>query len=441
VSPACARIAAIIFAVAFVVRLGAAVFVPQEANDSARYVTLAHNLRAHGTYSAYPDVSKPTMDDAPLYPLVLVLSMAVFGAGGLALRLPGIVFGAAAAPVAFFLASRLSKNDRTAAIAGIAVALLPSLVAASTLVLTEGLYAFALALAALLYLRAWRMGDAGAAPAGGPRQLVLTAGAAGAVLALAALVRPVAAGFFVVGGAGLLIRSGAIGRRWAAGALLAGAYAACFWLVLSPWVVRNYAVTGGFVPLTSRGPGQLWLGSYEPSGGRYTDESYAAYQARCRELSADELKAEALQRIAAHPFRWAGWGVMKVGNVWLGRPGGERLLKGKRLLAAVAWLPDLAAVALAALAIILLVRGRMPPGAGALLLYLATETAAYFALLGLARFRIPLMPLVIVLAALAAENLRRREAATASETPAGDDVAKRPDAPSEGLSPGAGTQA
>lgn len=431
-SPACARIAAIIFAVAFVVRLGAAVFVPQEADDSARYVTLAHNLRAHGTYSAYPDASKPTMDDAPLYPLALALSMCLFGAGGLALRLPGIVFGAAAAPVAFFLASRLSKNTRTAAAAGIAVALLPSLVAASALVLTEGLYAFALASAALLYLRGWRMADAGAAPASGPRQLVLAAGAAGAALALAALVRPVAAGFFVVGGAALFIRSGVIGRRWAAGALQAGAYAACFWLVLSPWVVRNYTVTGRFVPLTSRGPGQLWLGSYEPSGGRYTDESYAAYQARCHELSADELKAEALQRIAAHPVRWAGWGVMKVGSVWLGRPGGERLLRGKRLLAAVAWLPDLAAVALAALAIILLGRGRMPPGAGALLLYVATETAAYFALLGLPRFRIPLMPLVIVLGALAVENLWPRRGTPAAEPPAGGDVTKQRSAPSQG---------
>ena len=99
-SRACARRAAIVFAVAFAVRIGAAILVPQQADDSARYVTLAQNLISHGVYSAYPDASKPTMDDAPLYPLMLALSVYLFGAGGLALRLPGILFGAAAAPLA-----------------------------------------------------------------------------------------------------------------------------------------------------------------------------------------------------------------------------------------------------------------------------------------------------------------------------------------------------
>jgi len=408
-----ARRAGFVFAVAFAVRLGAAAFMPQGADDSTRYLTLAENLAAHGVYSAHPDASKPTMDDAPLYPLVLVVFMWAFGKGALALRVPGVIFGSAAASLAMLLGRELTRDERMSLAAGLAVALLPSLVGASTLVLSEGLYACALTGAMLLYVKAWKRAAVRPPAEGGAARgarLALGAGVAGAVLGVAALVRPVAAGFFLVGGAGLVVRSWVSGGSLGRGAVRGAAYAVSFWLVMSPWVIRNYAACGRFVPLTTRGPGQLWVGSYEPSGGRHTDEAYAAYQRRAGELAPDEIKAEAVARIAAHPVRWSGWGLRKVANVWLGLPGGERLLRGRKLLAAVAWVPDLVVVALAAVALLLIFMRGAPcgMGAGAVGLYLATETAAYFALLGLARFRVPMMPMAVVLAAVTAEALLAR---------------------------------
>ncbi len=92
---------------------------------------------------------------------------------------------------------------------------------------------------------------------------------AGVLLGLLALCRPVMLAFPLVVAVHLFFTWG--GRtpsvRWKIVLLIL-----CTAATISPWTYRNYALTGRFIPVTTGGGWNLWVGNYVPADGRDFDE-------------------------------------------------------------------------------------------------------------------------------------------------------------------------
>jgi 4-amino-4-deoxy-L-arabinose transferase-like glycosyltransferase len=134
--------------------------------------------------------------------------------------------------------------------AALLLAAYPNHVVYSTLHLTEPLSTFLLLLAVFLSLR--------------PNSL-LAVGATGVVIGLASLVRPL---FILLPGALAIWYWRIVPGR--AGALLRTAMVGLFTvLAVSPWVIRNHAVTGRWLTLSTNGGRVFWMGNYPGAFGGY----------------------------------------------------------------------------------------------------------------------------------------------------------------------------
>lgn len=91
-------------------------------------------------------------------------------------------------------------------------------------------------------------------------------GMSGLAIGLAMQFRPNLTLFPLVAAAMLLLLRGV---RWRT-TVLTTAYLACALAVLAPWIVRNYLLTGAFVPTSTHGGIQLWYGSLQT--GPYLEE-------------------------------------------------------------------------------------------------------------------------------------------------------------------------
>ena len=94
--------------------------------------------------------------------------------------------------------------------------------------------------------------------------------AAGIVFGLAALVRPVA---LAVPAFAATVEW--LGGRWAAGWRLLGGLSLGVLLVVGPYLLRNHAVSGRFVPVSAQAGFNLWASSL---GTRGTDEPYVSWR-------------------------------------------------------------------------------------------------------------------------------------------------------------------
>jgi 4-amino-4-deoxy-L-arabinose transferase-like glycosyltransferase len=183
------------------------------------------------------------------YPVALAGAYRVFGPG----KVSGVLFqtgvGVATCVVlALVAASALGPVAGRAA--GLMLAIYPNHVFYSTLHLTEPLSTFLLILAVLFLLR--------------PSSLFSVA-AAGVLLGLAALVRPV----FILLPAVLAFwywrvyptRRGAMVRTGITGILALAA--------VSPWLIRNHSVTGRWTTVSTTGGHNFWVGNYRGAFGGY----------------------------------------------------------------------------------------------------------------------------------------------------------------------------
>jgi hypothetical protein len=122
-----------------------------------------------------------------------------------------------------------------------------------------------------------------------------------------------------VGVAAVLYRPG-----WRAAAGWSAAAALGVVLVVVPWTVRNYAVTGGFVPVALGAGNGLWLAAHphvtETAGHRRSDDAefMAIYTAHDDDVALDRALARAgLAQIVRHPVRYALSGGTRTANLWL----------------------------------------------------------------------------------------------------------------------------
>jgi 4-amino-4-deoxy-L-arabinose transferase-like glycosyltransferase len=240
----------LILALALIIRLGyvyvqlnhhlfhVATFAP----DSDRYIRMAGHILNQAMISY--DGRSLTAGDVPGFPLFLAGLRAVFGPGLIWIYLAQVILSAATVLLVYLIGSELF-SAKAGLIAAAFASVAPLLLLFVATPLSEVLYTFLATAFLALYVRARR------SPA--------WALAAGLVGGAAVMTRPVLAIFVGLLGLIMLARKG---RRGLGLALLAG-----FALVLAPWVIRNAVAFGEFIPLSSRGGFEFYLGNAADSTG------------------------------------------------------------------------------------------------------------------------------------------------------------------------------
>ncbi len=245
-----------VFALALVLRLGWVAVLEGRSRgligpDAPSYDALATNLLAgkglqkedythlftDGTSSLTVRSFRP-----PLLPILLAGVYGVFGHHILAARALVAILGAVTCVVVCHIGRR-AFSERGGMLAGLAAAVYPKLVYYSGLVSTETLCTLLLAIAVWLVIAAWQDKSWWRWPA------------AGAVLGLAALSR---SSLLLLPGVTVLwaVIAAADRRRALKGGLL---LLAAFAVVMAPWCIRNWAVHRRFVPATTEGGYTFWV--------------------------------------------------------------------------------------------------------------------------------------------------------------------------------------
>ena len=369
--------------------------------DPAFYHQAASTLAAgdgHLDFGGEPSARWP-----PVFPFVLAPFYAVFGSDPLVGELVNAALGAACVPLLFLLARRLFGR-REAVIGAAVLAVFPGQILYTDLLLAETLYAFWLLafflLLSVLPLDRWW-------PA-------LAVGAAVGVMALTRsegvfLAIPVAAVWWPQLARAVLLRRVAL---LAVGALL----------VIAPWTVRNAIQLDSFIPIAINGGQTLWSGhnpgasggpTYPPPGlvpQTHDPESPEAVIAQDR-----FLRDEALEFMVENPRReleliplkliHLNRGDSAVVEPWLNNvaAGDDKPVTGNVYVVMSAIL-DAAYYALLALTVLAVVLFRrelwaQPVLRGILVLGMVALVLYGLVFYGNPRYRAPLEPLMILLAA------------------------------------------
>lgn len=141
---------------------------------------------------------------------------------------------------------------------GMVIALWPTMVMLTTLMVSELLF-LVLTLAAL---------DLWTRPG---RRLVWSAMAAGLLLGAASLVRPIAMLLPVVFAGALWLQAGLDRQVFRAQTVRAIIASLALASVVAPWTWRNYQLYGAFIPVSTNGGALLWMGNSPASDGSFID--------------------------------------------------------------------------------------------------------------------------------------------------------------------------
>jgi hypothetical protein len=408
-----------LWAAAFAVRAaytGLAVgFGASPASDSVTYDTVAWNLaQGHGFSMTGAGGPYPTAFVPPVVPyLVSLLYRAAGHHYGTALLAQCAV--GALLPLALAALGRSLFGPGAARLAGWLAAFHPLLVFFNAYLLTETTFTVVLTLA-LLATAAWVK-----TPTRG------RAFGAGLLWGMASLTRPTALllpGVLLIWAWRPVGLSSAGGERLRQAALLLGGGLLC----VAPWTMRNAAALGGFVPVTTGG-GRSLLDSNNPvvledpslHGNAVSTLQLPPYAERLRGLSEREQDARsaamAWDFLREHRADWARMAGWKLGRMW--RFTAERgttgtwQAEGSPLAGLLRAVDPLALVSIALLPF--LAWGTVIALRGPRRWYqsLPLWVAAYFSLIavvfwGSLRTRLPVEPLLVLLAAVGLDDALRR---------------------------------
>lgn len=416
------RWAALLFVVALALRVAFVLAVHRESlgfNDTLFYHSSA-TLMADG--QGYADFNgAPTARWPPAYTFLLSLLYRAFGADYLAGELFNAVIGAAAVPLLMLVALKVFGR-REAIVAGALLAVFPGQVLYTEVLLAETLYATALlGVFALLCVLA-------------PERR-RTAVAIGMAIGLATLIR----------GEGPLLLAIPLAAWWPELSKrdLAKRFALVFCataLVIVPWTVRNAVVLDDFIPLSTNGGTTFWSGHNPRANGGPT---YATPELLARAGPAGDpgtpraqeslLRREALEFIVSNPRReleliplkllWLNRGDSAAIEIWINnvQEGPKPLSTSNTVvLGAIADFAYYGLLLITILSIVLLAElRRLRVTRGVLGLFAASLVLYGFVLYGNFRYRAPLEPLMILLAAPLLVRLGRLRAhpSPPAETP------------------------
>jgi 4-amino-4-deoxy-L-arabinose transferase-like glycosyltransferase len=365
-------------------------------NDTLFYHRTAESLAGGDGYVWF---GEPTSRWPPVYPALLGLVYWLLGSGTTTGELLNALVGAAAVPLIYLCGLRIFGR-REAILAGALLAIFPGQIFFTDVLLAETLYATLLL--AVLTLCLWL-----------PRERWWAALAVGLAIGVAAETR--AEGLL------LAILPLAIWWRppWRTVALLAAGAT----LVVGGWTLRNLDRMDAFVPISTNGAQTLWSG-HNP--GAYGGPSYSApgaaadlpagFSPQRQELDdAARLRREALDWAVDHPLGeallvprklvWLLRGDSSILFQWVqpGAPGAPKAISDTTAIP-FGNLADLFFYGLLAFTIVAAIgawRNRpLPPAQRALWLLLGASLVLYGVVLyGNYRYRVPLEPLMILLAA------------------------------------------
>ena len=210
------------------------------------------------------------------------------------------------------------------------------------------------------------------------------------------------------------------GRSWFAGPALALGVAA---LCCVPWTIRNYTVFHAFVPFRSTLGLQLWMGNNAASKDVWLGEGHpihsSAERAKYVELGEiaymQEKREEAIRYMLTHPSREAHLIGRRFIALWSGgtpNPLSDFFRYHSLWFRSVLLFNILAAIG-ALLGIVVLIR-RRNTYAFPVAVFPLVFPWAYYATLALPRYRLPIDPIVLLLAAVALQRLVQRLALNAS---------------------------
>jgi hypothetical protein len=414
---------------------GEGTIVAYQGNDSKAYSEIAANLHRTGRYGTAQ--MKHPADWSPVAPFLYAAVYRVNGGVNEELgRAVVAVLGALTVLFVYLLGRRLGGAG-VGLLAALLTAIYPTFIDNSEQILSEPIAAFTLAAAMLAFL--W------ASDAGRPIWSWIVPGA---LMGATALARPEYLPFVAVLAVVAAIR---VGRQidFKIGIASAALFVAAFCAVLAPWTIRNYLVLDRFVPVTTGGGKALFVATYLPGKGRQLPVKRALIErftgnenVTDREVADTEMKNlldrvarkypdmerdAALARIGREnfrkylrerPFAYMRMVETKMWNIWR-RGSGPTMRAGGW----IAFHYVVLALALTGLAVLAFRRRfeAIPIG-----LLIGGITLLGGLLLAVPRRNVPLMPLVLALAAAGAvwlalvaggwltERIRRRRAPTAS---------------------------
>jgi 4-amino-4-deoxy-L-arabinose transferase-like glycosyltransferase len=278
--------------------------------DSHSYWTIASQIVRNQTYQYGSENSK--IFRAPLYPLVLTPFTAIGqpnpnSTSVLLARVFGCVLGGLAV-ACILIATHKIAGSRAAVAAGLLASVYPGAVGMSIFILSEAVATplFVASCALLLLACRARPTDANVSmpPTNSPQHARWFVLAAGMTLGLACLARPSWILWPIVAIPYLWIACKTSGSRLARHRLeLASMLMVGVLLVMSPWWVRNFAVTGKFVPTTLQVGASLYDG-WHPGASGSSDENMDFV---IPFLAAQQAEDEMLAKLGIEPqstFEW-----------------------------------------------------------------------------------------------------------------------------------------
>lgn len=373
-------------------------------SDSANYIEMARTL-SEGL--PMRDAGGNVAFFSPGYPMVLALAFEIAGAGLSTANAVNLTLGAVTTLVTYLLAKRATGDRVVALIAATAFAVLIPAVAGSAMVLKENLsvpllVGFTLAVVALLETRR-------------PR---LVAGVAGLLY-----------GVGVLAGASVILTGGVIvvALIWRKQAWRETAAAGCVSvigaaLIVAPWLWHVDQTLGRPV-LTTNGSFNLYVGNNPVATGRFVSmrdsplgAQWRVMRARDGELRAtDHLGELAVAYIRTHPTETSVLAMRKLGLFWLPDFPDQADRSDSKIITALRWAEALQHIVIVFLGAFALIRWRQRSKAERLILitvgcFWIVHAAAYV----MPRYRLPVLPLLLVTATSVAMPLVRRTIRTAA---------------------------
>lgn len=323
-----------LFGVALLIRLVAAIVWEYRLEedqqfrfgDSAGYWNLAERLATGQPYQYNSELAK--VFRTPGYPLLLAPLFWIWETPPTwAARFVGCLFGAGSVLLVYFLTRKIF-DCRTGWIAGWLATFYPGGIAMSIFVLAEGPFLFFMLLQLFLMFQAIQSGLRS-------NRKVLLFSTAGICYGIACLIRPSWILFlpfwFVVA---IAVNRD---RRWTL--MGSGIVMLAFALVMSPWWIRNYQVTGHFV-LTSLQTGTSLYDGLNPNATGASNMKFAPIekrrfvaQARFNQMLTNQIEYEFNRHMTQKAVTWARnnpavvarLAVTKFGRIWNPFPNNQEL--------------------------------------------------------------------------------------------------------------------
>lgn len=395
-----------LFLIALLIRLAYVLFYPQQAvhADAGHYDALGWSLAQGLGYHLAG--GEPNVYWAPGYPAVLAALYAVCGHTYVCVRVFQAILSALVPVIVGSIATKVFDR-RTAFTAGVLCACYPGFIGYTGLLLTETLFTTLLAVSMYCLMAVSKDSSS--------KSLM----GLGVLVGLTCLCRAetVLLPLFIFVTLRLLFRDKtATTKQWIV------IYAAVV-ITLAPWSIRNYTVTGEFIPLTVHDGDVLWISSYKEEWLEFHPDRdpYRSLVAGLSEVESSKvLRREGIRNIVHDPATFLWLSVKRLPRFWIGGHsnlfvGMEDSLGGyfERQQYGVFFL-KLTMLGVNSLLVFLGMYGaylsfarrkgstRSLVALGAPVVFV---TAVHFVLFATPRFQIPIMPYVLVFAAVAVVHL------------------------------------